>query len=250
MQADATTTMSFAVDETTSETYALTGREMRAESKERLYPDLFGPLHKSSSETSVRGLMDLFDAVPAFGEYVASLLSRWAELLPEVLSYSAELTDLSVDFHTTTSEQLRKEIVNLFRAASDENFEDGMESDFVDDLLMLVRRYGDTAVCEISHLVVAEEVSQDAASEALRWLGDMEHASTLHYRRWLLEKALLECTSVIVRDGANVGLAFMNDPVSIPSLEKAIEEATLPLLRETMVQTLAQLKETEGCLTS
>ena len=82
------------------------------------------------------------------------------------------------------------------------------------------------------------------------WLGDMDHRPTYTYRRSLLEKALGGASSVVIRDGANNGLAFMDDPHAIPVLKKAIKGARCAVLRQALEQTLAQLERTKKCLDS
>ena len=157
------------------------------------------------------------------------------------------LTDESVDFHVVSSEELRLEIEHIFAAASEEEFEDGMDNAFTQAVLRTVRQHGNIAVNELAHLILNAQVSSECAGEALKWLGDMEHEPTRLYRRWLLEKALVQCPSMIARDGANVGLALMDDPHAIPFLKKAIEASASPLFSEMLLQTLHQLEETRKC---
>jgi hypothetical protein len=78
----------------------------------------------------------------------------------------------------------------------------------------------------------------------------MDHSATYKYRQWLLTTALSKCKSPIIRDGASLGLAFMDDPATIPFLEKAISSEQSPLLRKLMKRTLDQLKDTLKCLST
>jgi HEAT repeat protein len=57
----------------------------------------------------------------------------------------------------------------------------------------------------------------------------------------LLEESL-KCLSPRVRDGAGLGLSFMNDLRAIDSLKEAIQKEQSKLLRKNMVQVLEQLE--------
>ncbi len=164
--------------------------------------------------------------------------------MEERASELTEPTSLSTYFDMITSDELRAQIESAFRVASGEDFEDGMDNSFAQYVQTTVMRFGDIALSEIAHFALHEEADPEVAAEALRTLGDFEHKVTYAYRRWLLEKALTTCSSLIVRDGANVGLAYMNDPHAIPYIQMAFQEATSELFRQVLAQTLAQLEET------
>ena len=139
-------------------------------------------------------------------------------------------------------EGVEKEIQGLFGRAEDEHFEDGMDSDFSNELIQLVKRHGKQAIEVITYLVLYGKAGQELGSEALRWIGRIEDQDTYDYRRWLLERTLT-CSSAMVRDGAGLGLASMDDPHAIPSLQKAIERERCAELRENLGQVLNQLQE-------
>lgn len=140
-------------------------------------------------------------------------------------------------------------VARLFRAAKEEEFEDGMESDFSKGLRSLVTAYSKRAIEAMTHLIVYEKVNPEVASEALRSLGSLEDVESYQYRRWLLERAL-QCSSPVVRDGAALGLAFMDDPHAIAYIRQAINREQCSELREDMEQVLVQLESTGGCRTS
>lgn len=89
-----------------------------------------------------------------------------------------------------------------------------------------------------------EKCEVEVVAEALRWLGHIEHASSYRFRFWLLEKSLSH-SSVLVRDGAVLGLSFLDDPAAIPSLEQALDREPSAALRADMQQVLAQLQHTK-----
>ncbi|MBT9160158.1 MAG: hypothetical protein DDT26_01431 [Dehalococcoidia bacterium] len=132
-----------------------------------------------------------------------------------------------------------------FKEAIEQDFEDGMESEFSRRLPSLLRNYGIFAVQEIAHVITRGRVNSEVASEALRWLGRMDDPATHSSRLWLLEKSLAS-TSAQVRDGAALGLASMDDPDAIPSVKRAIERENYIELRKDMKQVLEDLEATRS----
>lgn len=137
--------------------------------------------------------------------------------------------------------EIDQKIETLFGAAKEQVFEDGMESEFSRELVFLVQKYGNVAMEAISELIVSERVNAEVASEALRWLGRMEHSASHHYRLRLLERGLF-CSSALVRDGAALGLASLDDTHAMPYLMQAIQLENCAELREDMEQVLYQLE--------
>jgi hypothetical protein len=134
----------------------------------------------------------------------------------------------------------------LFEAAGEEIFEDGMESRFSVRLCSLIQRHGKGAVEAIAELINEGDRWQEAASEALRWLGRIEDAPTRALRLWVLERALLHPCSQI-RDAAGLGLASMGDAHAVPFLVRAVEREPLPELREDLRQVLDELRDSASC---
>ncbi len=102
------------------------------------------------------------------------------------------------------------EIAHAFRNAEDEEFEDGMESQFARNLSSLVERHGDGAIEGIGKLIVDGNWGSLVAAEALGCLGRMENPATRLRRRNVLQEAL-NSPSIVVRDAAVLGLAEVND---------------------------------------
>ena len=148
------------------------------------------------------------------------------------------------DSATTTyinSQKVMDEIRSLFIAGREEFFEDGMESRFSKGLISTIEKYDDLAIDAISDLILSEKVSPEVASEALRWIGKIEHNATYENRLHLLEQSL-KCSSAKVRDGAILGLSFLNDFRAIDSIKEAIQKENIKLLRRNMGQVLEQLE--------
>jgi hypothetical protein len=140
-----------------------------------------------------------------------------------------------------TSSELYLEIEAIFWSAREEFFEDGMESDFSKKLCSVVAKYGSDVIEVITLLIVYDKVCPEVASESLRWLGRIDHPESYEFRRWLLEKSLT-LPSGIVRDGAIIGLASMDDQHAIPYLQQAIKNEPSTELKQDMEQVLEQLE--------
>ena len=121
-------------------------------------------------------------------------------------------------------------------------FEDGMENEFLPRLTKIVERYGAPAIQEIERLIMQNTVSPEIAAVALRYLGGMDHRTSYRKRLAILITALGHA-SPQVRDGAALGLAALDDPLAIPSLEDAIKNEPIADLRQDMQLVLTQLKE-------
>jgi hypothetical protein len=94
----------------------------------------------------------------------------------------------------------------------------------------------------LSHLILAKDIDEEVASEALRWLGRMEDTKSYSKRLWLLERGLAS-PSPIIRDGAALGLASLDDRHAIPYLRLAVEREELDELRFNLGQVLDQLED-------
>jgi len=156
----------------------------------------------------------------------------------------------TVDFSEVSFEKADTEIEKLFMTANEEEFEDGMENEFSKNLLSIIRQCENYSINVIQDLILKEKINPEVAGEALRWLGDLDHEPTYSYRQWLLEIALVNCSSVIVRDGANVGLALMDDPHAIPFFKEALKNEKCNMFSKVLQQTLNQLENTKKCLSS
>ncbi len=146
---------------------------------------------------------------------------------------------------STEPQHLRYSLVTqlktLFEDGKECLFEDGMESQFSRELNYFVWRHGETAVDLMADLIVNDKIDAEVASEALRWLGRVDHAPTCQTRLWLLEKALFS-SSPKIRDGAGLGIASMDDPHAITYIKQAIEKEGVQDLRQDLEQVLEQLE--------
>jgi hypothetical protein len=132
---------------------------------------------------------------------------------------------------------LLQELEAAFSEAEGEPFEDGMESTVSKSLLDALHRDGEKTMDAVEAIVFAADVHPEVAAEALRWLGQFEHASTRERRRLLLEQCLTH-RSYLVRDGAITGLGYVDDRLSAPAVQKALERESEAVLRRDMEKML------------
>lgn len=137
------------------------------------------------------------------------------------------------------------DIEALFSRAREEIFRDGFESAFSRGLVGAVGKYGNVALKAIDRLIWAEQTDVEVASEALRCLGQIRSKQTHNNRLRLLEKSLCH-PSAWARDGAGLGLAWMDDPHAIPFLKEAIQREHCIELQRDLTQVLEQLEATSA----
>jgi HEAT repeats len=136
--------------------------------------------------------------------------------------------------------KIEEKLQSLFREGQEEIFEDGMDSEFSKNLLSFLNQYKIAGFDALTSIIISENVNPAMAAQALREIGHINDPVSHRQRRWLLEQALT-LPSARVRDGAALGLAFMDDPDAIPSLQDAIEREKITMLRDDMIQVLEQL---------
>jgi hypothetical protein len=130
---------------------------------------------------------------------------------------------------------------DIFRRGAETRFEDGMDTEFSNELVSAVATYGRSSKDMLSRLLDDQRISPGVWAEALRWLGRMNDAASHESRLWVLEKALTS-PHAAVRDGAALGLASMNDLRATPYLQKAKNAETIDDLRSDLEQVLLQLR--------
>ncbi len=136
---------------------------------------------------------------------------------------------------------INQTIEALFRAYANEDFEDGMESDFVSEITSSIQKHGTKSVEAIKRIILEQNVKPQVAFEALRWLGRITHPASYRPRLLFLESCL-DSPSRWVRDGAALGLASMKDTHAIPGLREAIAQEKIQDLRKDLEAVLLRLE--------
>lgn len=142
-----------------------------------------------------------------------------------------------------------KRLHQALLASSEIVFEDGMTTPFSRAVAHSVNVYRLAAVEAIRTGLAQSILRGEAASDALTWAARSAPPSIADEIRALLEEAI-EDPSFIVRDGALLGIASMDDPRSIPAVRQAIAQEPIEELAREMEDVLAQLEETRECHTS
>ncbi len=118
-----------------------------------------------------------------------------------------------------------------------------MESVFSLSLASFIESYQELAIHIISRIVASGNIDKVVAMETLRQVGLSEHERTYDERLDLLLENL-HSNLVMVRYGAMYGLSSMDDPKTIPDIERAYEQETDPYLQKYMHAALEQLRDT------
>jgi len=147
----------------------------------------------------------------------------------------------STDPLLAPSDFVRRKAVDIFTAAVEETFEDGMESNFSQSLATLLKAHGTAALAAVEDLILSPETNVEVAVEAARLLGAADDPTSRSQRRAFLEK-LLSLPSVRIRHAAASGLAAMDDPGSLPALAGAIEREDNRRLRQYLRLVVDQLE--------
>lgn len=136
------------------------------------------------------------------------------------------------------------EIRNLFSLATFISLEPGMTNSFSEGLEEVIEKYGEPALRETQDIILNEETKSAIAMEALQYIGRTDSETWKNERRKILENCLLNSRSAWVRDGAGLGLASLDDPRSIETLEQAIDKEPSNVLKEDLGLVLEQLRNT------
>jgi hypothetical protein len=133
-------------------------------------------------------------------------------------------------------------LFRMFSIARDEEFEDGVETQFSINLNRAVQMAGQMSIEVITDLILTGKVNIEVGAEALRWIGRINDPATYESRQWLLERCLFSRFPRI-RDGAALGLSSMDDPHSTKYLRFAVGREEIDELRKDLEQVLQDLEE-------
>lgn len=124
-----------------------------------------------------------------------------------------------------------KHLNSLIVAAKDEVFEDGVESAFIKGLRSFLDAYSTIAVSAIEDAKETGKIPESIAAEMSRFFGDVDHAATRTQRFQLLSRWLSD-QSVIVRDGAAIGLGYFGGHAALDRLRAAYEDELVAVIRD------------------
>lgn len=110
------------------------------------------------------------------------------------------------------------------------------------ELYKIISIYREFAILVISNLIDTERVKFLQAIHILSFLGEIRHMPTFLHRTWLLEKNL-KSKSKYIRDGASLGILYLENPSTINSIKEAISIEKNPQLQKNMIQVLESLEK-------
>jgi len=141
-----------------------------------------------------------------------------------------------------TSPTLAHEIETIFARATDEEFEDGIQSELARQLTTIIERHGKEALLSIA-TILKKESDSTLEAQTLRILGRMRSHHTHNLRLWLIKRGLTS-SSVLVRDAAGLGLSSLGDPSVISTLREAACREPYTELREDLERIISGLERT------
>ena len=133
-------------------------------------------------------------------------------------------------------------VADICERASQEHFEDGMDSTFTQELDQAFRTFGAAIFIPLS--LIAMRFDPNVVCEFLRWIGRIEDEQTIGCRRELLLIGL-ERQDITVRSSAALGIASMDDPFFIEPLRTVVELEICEEFQRDILQVLQQLYTTE-----
>ncbi len=202
----------------------------------------------TTTESVVWQVEEIKPTTPWTAPHWVKFLGERKQFFAKVSRATASVSDIVSGTESTASQIIDSEFINhavrrLCREASDYQFEDGMISPFEIELRKLILGHGDRAL-EALHDFIRREINNVVAAEALRIIGDIKDPTTHQYRTLLLVQNLGH-ESTYMRDGAIVGLLYLDDQATLPPVETAIEAETSSILKEDLQQLADQLKATQ-----
>ncbi len=135
---------------------------------------------------------------------------------------------------------LEHAVDELFLNARNEEFEQGMDSDFSVRLRELVENHGSTVMNEIAYLVRRSDTPPSVATEALSTLGELSDASSRPWREWILTQVLLDGRTARIRDAAALAFADLLGSDCVPVLREAARSEKCEELRALILQLCAE----------
>lgn len=140
------------------------------------------------------------------------------------------------------SPDIENELNRIFTSAKDEIFEDGIEVNFSRSLMNFILKYNELSIDTLSATILSNKYSSSIISEALRWIGKLDHPQTHYSRLNLLERCLFS-DSYYIRDGAILGIEFLDDKNAIDTIKIAMEKENVPEIKKYMSQVIFYLQE-------
>jgi hypothetical protein len=176
-------------------------------------------------------------------------LSAFSSMSPQPIALSSsrrrEIVTSAESSPTSVDPAIVEQMRQIFVRGASEFFQDGMDSNFAQELLLSVMEYGNAAIDATSEYLFSSAANSDVASEALRRLAEVEDRR-ISASRWSLLQRGLKHRSSRVRDGAVLGFSSLDDGRALQFLKSAETEERVPELRRLIQNVIEQLGTTHG----
>ena len=133
--------------------------------------------------------------------------------------------------------QISAQLDSILGRVRDEIVEDGMTNTITMELPRLVASHYRSVLPAIAALTDGTRTSAAVTAELLKEVGRVRDAISHFDRRWLLEHAL-SSPNPAARDGAGVGLSWLQDPRAAESLRAAVAKEAIPQLKADLEEVL------------
>lgn len=131
-----------------------------------------------------------------------------------------------------------KVVLNL---AKEVHIEDGIDNEFYLGFRELLTKYGNVGLTLISDQTFGLHMPEHTLSTLLGYVGKLDDNVSTAMRRQLLEGYLTH-ESAVVRDGALVGLSYVESPDALPSLRAAYEREPYGELKQDILNVIEELE--------
>ena len=158
----------------------------------------------------------------------------------------------ALQFESATSinvERIRaldEEVDAIVSLATEENIEDGMESDTEARLNRFVAFHSVPGIQRFSTRLTSGCINSGTAADIVRVLGRISHEESHDERLWIATR-LLRSDAPLARDASVVALEDLRDRRAVAALQHAVEVEPIPELRDDIEMALLELKRiTDG----
>lgn len=187
-----------------------------------------------------------------FENFVSTGLKIASEIttcdLPEILRSSLQENISDSPFDSSTSEEdfLREDLSRIiqiiFNAGKNEQFEDGIKSDFSVAIKNILINYQDYAIKMLSEYLTSNKIDSGLLCETLRTLGNLQDSETEQIRFQILIPYLSH-PSPFIRDCTGLALYDLESPNAIPYIRKAIDKELYQSLKMDFKKIISELQE-------
>lgn len=178
-----------------------------------------------------------------FGRLTCHPFSSSTDTYPTIFVIPNSEGYTSENFGLERSLSLDDELCYLLDQAKSESFDDNALDEFENKFGVFIHKYLAKAITSLLIYIISGSLPTSVVHAILTIVGRISDPETHSARLWLLEHCL-NLSSQKIRDGAGLGLSYLDDPAAIPYINNAITKESNPLLRNNLRLVLIQLERT------